>query len=204
MKRLALLSMVLLVLLAACGGEAESTQVAETPALSTSTTTATTSSMAGVTSDPDAVEVTGKVSGTVEQTYDEAYGPKLWGSQDAQGAVNLGQVAAGNWETSDERLNGEDEVVLSCGIYAPSQNDQVYVGQCWGTDKLTTEGGIWEGFTFGTSTWSKSNPSHVHELITVLYGTGDYEGLAFVGRLTGVDPPWDLTGTILPVELVES
>jgi hypothetical protein len=200
MRRLALLSTVLLVLVAGCGGEAESTQVAETPASSTSTTTATASSTVAVTSNPDAVEVTGKTYGTVTESYEEAYGPKLWGSQDAGGAVNLGQVYAGTWETSDERLNGDDEVVISCGIYAPSQGEQTYVGHCWGTDRLTTEGGVWEGFTFGTSIWSKSEPAHVHDLNTVLYGTGEYEGLVFVGKMTGANPPWDLTGTIEPVE----
>lgn len=199
MKRLALLSTVLLVL-AACGGEAVSTQVAETPASSTSTTSATTSSTVGVASNPDAVEVTGKASTTVQEPYQEAYGPKLWGSQDAQGAVNLGQVYTGTLETSDERLNGETEVVISCGLYVPSRSAQIYVGQCWGTQKLATEEGVWEGFTFGTSTWSKSEPAHVHNLNAVLYGTGEYEGLVFVGKLTGVNPPWDLTGLIEPVE----
>jgi hypothetical protein len=33
----------------------------------------------------------------------------------------------------------------------------------------------------------------------VLVGTGDYEGLQFVGNYTGVNSPWDLTGTIEPV-----
>jgi hypothetical protein len=201
MRRFALLSTVLLALFAACGSEAEPTQVAETPASSTSTTEATTPSTVAVASNPDAaVEVTGKASAMVQEPYQEAYGPKLWGSQDAQGAVNLGQTYTGTLETSDERLNGETEVVISCGIYAPSQSDQVYVGQCWGTQKLVTEEGVWEGFTFGTSTWSKSEPAHVHDLTVVLYGTGEYEGLVLVGKLTGENPPWDLTGTIEPVE----
>lgn len=162
MRRLALISTVLLVLLVAC----EQTEP---------------------------VEVTGTLYSSVVGPYEEVSGPVMWGSGE-RGSVLRGQVYSGTWDTSDERLSGEGESVVNCDM--SESGDGEYVGECWGTITINNDGGSWEGTFEGTSSWTRSDPGHFHDMDVVLTGSGDYEGLQYVGNFTGVNPPWEMTGTI--------
>lgn len=98
-------------------------------------------------------------------------------------------------EASDERVIGSSDVVNSCEFWADGNG-----ADCSGTTTITNDGGTWTGEYSGTTSWSAEDPEHHHVIDTVLVGTGDYEGLRFVYRLTGGDSfPWDFTGTIEPI-----
>jgi hypothetical protein len=168
MKRLALLSAVLIVLLAACGSQMEPVDVT------------------GLVQSPAIVK--GELSGEPIEGSGESW------------TIQRGSLYTGAWETSDERLSGDDETVVNCDLSQPSSGEEKYVAECWGTTTLTNDGGTWEGTFQGTSSWSSSEPEHVHDMETVFVGTGDHEGLQFVGTYGGVDFPWELTGTVEPVK----
>lgn len=197
MKRFDLLSTVLLVMLAACGSQTE--PVEDTSSASTAATTPST----GVTTSAEApVEVTGTLYTSVVEPYKEVSGPIVWGSGE-RGSVLRGQVYEGTFDMSDERISGEGASVINCDISEPrpgEEEEEEYVGECWGTQTVSNDGGTWEGTIEGTSSWTKSNPGHVHDLRLILFGSDGYEGLQFVGNATGVDPPWDVVGTIQPAD----
>lgn len=98
-----------------------------------------------------------------------------------------------SFDVSDERLAGEIETVVSCDF---SVDAETTLGECVGTSAIHNDGGAWGGVFSGTTTWSDSEPAHVHEMRQVYLGTGDYEGLRFVGTLRGTDFPWEVTGQI--------
>ena len=98
-----------------------------------------------------------------------------------------------SFDVSDERLAGEIETVVSCDF---SVDGETTLGECVGTSAVHNDGGAWGGVFSGTTTWSDSEPAHVHEMQQVYLGTGDYEGLRFVGTLRGTDFPWEVTGQI--------
>ncbi len=98
---------------------------------------------------------------------------------------------------SDQRLDSEGETITSCDI---TEDGETTLAECRGTTVLTNDGGTWEGTFSGTSTWSTTNPSHVHDLDFVFVGTGEYEGLQFVATMEGTDYPWNVTGQIEPID----
>jgi hypothetical protein len=69
-----------------------------------------------------------------------------------------------------------------------------------GTTVLTDDGGTWERTFSGTSTWSTTDPAHVHDMDFEFVGTGEYEGLRFVATMEGTDYPWSVTGQLEPID----
>jgi len=68
-----------------------------------------------------------------------------------------------------------------------SVNGETTVGVISGTVVISNEGGTWEGTLSGTSTWTTTNPAHMHVLDGVFLGTGNYEGLRLLVRNEGTD-----------------
>ena len=100
-------------------------------------------------------------------------------------------------DLSDERLDSAGETINSCDI---TEDGETTLAECRGTTVLTNEGGTWEGTFSGTSTWSTTNPAHVHDMDFVFVGTGDYDGLQFVATMEGTDYPWNVAGQIEPID----
>ncbi len=74
------------------------------------------------------------------------------------------------------------------------------IGDCWRTLVITNAGGTWDGTFTGTTTWSLSEPDHVHMIDSTHIGTGDYDGLRLVSLTEGTDYPWTITGRIEPAD----
>ena len=100
-------------------------------------------------------------------------------------------------DLSDDRLDSAGETINSCDV---TEDGETTLAECRGTSVLTNDGGTWEGTFSGTSTWSTTNPAHVHDMDFVFVGTGDYEGLQFVATMEGTDYPWNVTGQIGPID----
>ncbi len=77
-----------------------------------------------------------------------------------------------------------------------AEDGESVIGDCWGTSVITNAGGTWDGTFTGTTSWSLSEPDHVHVLDATYIGTGDYAGLRLVIRVGGTDYPWAMTGRI--------
>ena len=99
--------------------------------------------------------------------------------------------------SSDDRLVGTSELTIECDR---SEDGGTTIAECAGPITLTNDGGTWEGTCEGTSTWTTSEPAHVHVFDCTYLGTGDYQGLRFVQHLEGIDYPWPYTGRIEPVD----
>lgn len=99
-------------------------------------------------------------------------------------------------DLSDDRLDGAGETINSCDV---TEDGETTLAECRGTSLLTNDGGTWEGTFSGTSTWSTTDPAHVHDMDFVFVGTGDYDGLQFVATMEGTDYPWNVTGQIEPI-----
>jgi hypothetical protein len=89
---------------------------------------------------------------------------------------------------SDERLSGARSLHVSVDTRADDSAD------LWGTSIVTNDGGTWEGFFFGTV-----DPGYTtHHVRSLMYGTGEYEGLLFRLEVVGTgDPGFDLRGEII-------
>ena len=99
--------------------------------------------------------------------------------------------------SSDERLVGRTELAIECDI---TEDGDTTVADCSGPNVITNEGGTWDGTCEGTSTWTTSEPDHVHVFDCTYLGSGDYDGLRFVQHMEGIDYPWPYTGQIEPVD----
>jgi len=102
-----------------------------------------------------------------------------------------------NGTSSDDRLVGTSELTIECDT---SEDGGTTIAECAGPNIITNDGGTWEGTCEGTSTWTTSEPDHVHVFDCTYLGTGDYQGLRFVRHLEGIDYPWPYTGRIEPVD----
>ena len=100
-------------------------------------------------------------------------------------------------ETSDDRVSGIAETYIVCEF---TEDGDVTVGDCAGPSTVTNDGGTWEGTCEGTTTWSTTEPDHVHSIDCTYLGTGAYAGLRFREHLEGVDFPWTITGRIEPAQ----
>jgi hypothetical protein len=98
---------------------------------------------------------------------------------------------------SDARVSGEQETTVNCDFVEDGED---VVGDCWGTLTIENDGGTWDGTWTGTTTWSLSEPDHVHVIDSTYVGTGDYDGLRYVSVAEGSDYPWTITGRIEPAE----
>jgi hypothetical protein len=167
MRRLALVSIVLLILLYSCGGEAEPVEV-------TGSSGQLTEEIPG--------ELTGEPLGTGES----------WSTM--RGTVYRGVFN----DLTDDRVNGDFEHVMDIDLTVDGDRT---TGEIRVTNMtITNDGGTWEGTGQGTTTWTTTEPGHFHNIDYTLVGTGDYEGLQFTYHTEGIDYPWELTGTIEPVE----
>jgi hypothetical protein len=99
--------------------------------------------------------------------------------------------------SSDDRLVGRTELAIECDM---TEEGDTTIGDCSGPNVITNDDGTWDGTCEGTTTWTTSEPEHVHDYVCTFLGTGDYDGLRFVQNTGGVDYPWPYTGTIEPVE----
>lgn len=102
-----------------------------------------------------------------------------------------------DYTMSDGRVSGSGPVVFSIDL---SVDGETTVAAISGTAVISNEGGTWEGQVSGTSTWTTTNPAHVHDLEGLFLGTGDYEGLRLIVHNVGTDFPWTTTGRIEPAE----
>ena len=101
-----------------------------------------------------------------------------------------------NGTSSDDRLVGTYELQIECDI---SEDGDTTIADCTGPITLTNDGGTWDGTCEGTSTWTTTEPDHVHVFDCTYLGNGEYAGLQFSQHLEGIDYPWAYTGTIDPV-----
>ena len=74
---------------------------------------------------------------------------------------------------SDARVSGEQETTANCDF---TEDGEAVIGDCWGTLTIENDGGTWDGTWTGTTTFSLSEPDHVHVIDSTLVGTGDYDG----------------------------
>ncbi len=101
--------------------------------------------------------------------------------------------------STDPRVDGHGEVVVNCDFteVATAGDGWKVVGQCWGPDTLTNEGGTWEGTFTGTTVWSSDAPNHLHTMDMTYRGTGDYEGLQYAAHASGGDGgTWSVVGQV--------
>jgi len=101
-----------------------------------------------------------------------------------------------NGTSSDERLVGTYKLQVECDI---SEDGDTTIADCTGPITLTNDGGTWDGTCEGTSTWTTTEPDHVHVFDCTYLGDGEYAGLQFIQHLEGIDYPWPYTGAIEPV-----
>jgi len=112
---------------------------------------------------------------------------------DADGTEHMrdGSVAC-SYAMNDPRVTGGTTHSWSLDAWSDDQGESVLFQ--WGTSRLETEGGIWEGTYRGTTNERTGDSlSHWYR------GTGAYEGLTFHVMFTGFGP-WDLEGVIYPGE----
>jgi hypothetical protein len=98
--------------------------------------------------------------------------------------------------SSDARLVGTYKLQIECDI---TEDGDTTIADCTGPNTLTNDGGTWDGACEGTSTWTSTEPDHVHVFDCTYLGSGDYAGLRFTQHMEGIDYPWSYTGTIEPV-----
>ena len=89
---------------------------------------------------------------------------------------------------SDARLSGDVVTTLECEY----SEDQIFlIGQCWGTTTVRNEAGAWGGVFAGTTRVATDDPME-----SVWLGSGDYEGLRFVGSVTTATEPYVISGRV--------
>lgn len=101
-----------------------------------------------------------------------------------------------NGTSSDDRLVGTYELQIECDI---TEDGETTIADCTGPNTLTSDGGTWDGTCEGTTTWTTTEPDHIHVFDCTYLGSGDYAGLRFSQHLEGIGYPWAYTGTIEPV-----
>jgi hypothetical protein len=110
-------------------------------------------------------------------------------------STNTGGITWVN-EFSDPRVNGHTTNDPQCEY---TDDGDRTTGICTATSMTTNDGGTWEGVCTGTTTWTVSEPEHMHDIDCTWVGAGGYEGLRFVFNIKGGDGPWEITtGQIEP------
>ncbi len=109
-------------------------------------------------------------------------------------STQIGDGITWTTEASDPRLSGEVTNDPSCEM---TEDGDRTIGFCTVTSTSSNEGGSWKGYCTGTTTWTVSEPEHIHDFDCVMVGTGDYAGLRFRDRIVGGEAmPWEFTGQI--------
>ena len=89
------------------------------------------------------------------------------------------------------RLSGDVVTTLECEY---SEEDRLLVGECWGTTTVRNEAGAWGGVFSGTTRVATDDVME-----SVWLGSGDYEGLRFVGSLVTATEPYVISGRVEPI-----
>ena len=143
------------------------------------------------------VEVTGEQRCAV-RTYGTWTGDSLPGGFTTQ---QRGQRNLCVTETSDPRASGSWDVALSCDYLL---EDDIIVGQCWGTLEMEHGGAGWTGTFRATTESSVEAPNDIFHIIdSQVVGWGDYAGLRYIHRLEGIDS-LTITGQIGPADVLGS
>lgn len=105
-------------------------------------------------------------------------------------------IQACTQEASDPRVAGDVQNVVDCRY---SEVDGIVVGECWGSTVIRNDNGTWGGVFSGTT---RNEPGSEDVMELAYLGSGEYEGLHFVGRTTTNSSPNPdvLVGTITAVE----
>ncbi len=78
-----------------------------------------------------------------------------------------------------------------------TQDGERTIGYCMSTNVSNSDGaGSREGGCTGTTTWTVTEPEHIHDFDCAMIGTGDYLGLRYTSHMTGGNGPWEMTGQI--------
>ena len=189
--------LVLAALLAGCGDDgAEPTTTSTVASTTTVAPTTTTTSQAQATTTTEAlleaVEFTGHTS--CRETGGAWSGTALADDVPGTSAETAYDCV---YTMSDERAGGTGPVTVTVAL---SLDGDTRVGEISGTAVISNEGGTWEGTLLGTTTWTRTNQSHVHVMDGEFLGTGDYAGLRLLIHQEGIEFPWTTTGRIEPVE----
>ena len=153
-------------------------------------------SVVGCGSRTDPVEFSGELSEPARWIDGEKSGEPIVGVglSEVRGTVIRGTLTG----LSDDRVNGDIEALLDIDFFV--EGDRTTGLLSLTSVIITNAGGTWVGTGEGTTTWTRTDPEHLHSIDHTLLGTGDYEGLQLTYHVEGVDYPWDLTGTIEPVD----
>jgi hypothetical protein len=111
-------------------------------------------------------------------------------SASGSGYTDVVQVAGMAGELSDPRLNGEVTNDPQCELTEVGDRT---IGYCTVTETMTNDGGTWEGGCTGTTTWTVTEPEHMHDFDCTLVGAGGYLGLRYRYNIVGGDGPWEIT-----------
>ena len=98
-------------------------------------------------------------------------------------------------EASDPRVSGEATNDPDCEYVEDGDRT---IGVCMVTSKMSNDGGTWEGGCTGTTTWTATEPEHMHDFDCTWVGGGGYLGLRYRFNIAGGDGPWEFTGQIEP------
>ena len=139
----------------------------------------------------DVVELTG--TSTSEQIQDGTMSGPALPTTGWVGTTLRDSVYLYTNEMSDSRASGEQVTTVNCDF---AEDGESVIGDCWGTLVIANAGGTWDGTFTGTTSWSLSEPAHVHVIDATFIGTGDYDGLRLITRAEGTDDPWTITGRI--------
>mgnify|MGYP001814092244 FL=1 len=139
----------------------------------------------------ESVAVTGETTCVVESGGTWS-GPPL-DESGLPGSTQSDYVLSCTGPASDPRAEVSWINTINCDFVF---DGEATVGTCQGTSVGTNDAGTWEGTLVGTTTWSKTNPGHMHVADVATVGSDGYVGLTFVYTVEGIDDPWTLTGTI--------
>jgi len=108
----------------------------------------------------------------------------------------------GRIEMSDERLSGDVTFIISVDAWGETGTESALH---WGTMVIENDGGTWEGTHFAAD--HHSRPWVHGQLVMLLVGSGDYEGLSAILYETVISSPGDafaeesVDGMIFPGDL---
>ena len=171
--------LVLAVAVTACGGdEGVSEESSDTDRAATSTTVPVTTTTQGRTELPEPIAYGQATYVIGRMTFSMKPGAP---TKDPDGTQHFRDVrVTGTATSADPRLTGTVEGVWNADAWGPGLDDGALIQ--WGTSKITTEEGTWEGTQTGGYTTETSDQ------ITWWYiGRGAYEGLSMFMWITESD-----------------
>ena len=147
----------------------------------------------------ETVDVTG--TGYLEETTEGTWsGTSMPIASRVPSSIETGNLSRVTMMSSDDRVTFTGEVALERCEFTFDEAEGRTVGQCTATTTVTNEGGGWEGTDTGTTSWTTTEPEHMHVFDFDYVGTGGYEGLRYFGITTFGDGAVTQTGQIVPME----